>query len=196
MKSMFRIINVICIALMFSFANAQPLPVPPNALPIIDTADELKGATLVQALRSGGFVMYMRHALQIPPVSDKCIGNSLTPVGEEQARNVGAALGALKIPVGVVHSSEVCRSRDTARLLGLGPYEISADLNPGGMPPGVDIDAARMRQLAQLPPRGTNTVLVSHLHGSIKREAWMHLELAEIIVYRPDGGAGRRRWRG
>ena len=60
------------------------------------------------------------------------------------------------------------------------------------MPLGADIDAARMRQLAQSPPRGANTVLVSHLHGSIKREAWMHLELAEIIVYRPDGKGGTK----
>ena len=55
---------------------------------------------------------------------------------------------------------------------------------------GFDVSAARIRQLKEAPPRGTNTLLVSHVHGSLKKEEWMHLEIAEIIVYRPDGKGG------
>lgn len=165
----------------------DPPAVAPETLPVVDAARELKGRALVDALRGGGYVLYMRHALQFPPKASGCESKNLTPVGEEQARTVGAAIRELKIPIGVVRSSEPCRNLDTARLLGLGAFEITQDLNPGGMPPGFDSGAARFRQLIEMPPRGTNTLLVSHVHGSKKKEEWMHLEIAEIIVYRPDG---------
>lgn len=164
-------------------APAVALPV----LPVVDPAQELKGRALVEALRNGGHVLYMRHALQIPPTTEKCDFPSLTPIGEEQARRVGAAIRELKIPVGQVRSSQSCRNRDTARLLGLGDYEITEDLNPGGVREGFDVGAARFRHLTEVPPRGTNTLLVSHVHGSKNKAEWMHLEIAEIIVYRPDG---------
>ncbi len=110
----------------------------------------------------------------------------VAPVGEEQARAVGAAIRELKIPIGQLRSSQICRNRDSARRLGLGEYEISDDLNPVGMRKGFDVGPARMRQLIEMPPRGTNTLLVLHVHGSKNKAEWMHLELAEIIVYRPD----------
>lgn len=172
-------------------AVAPPPPptpvVPAVVLPLVNPADELKGKALVEALRGGGYVLYMRHALQIPPTTEKCEGPSLTPVGEEQARKVGEVIRELKIPIGRIRSSEPCRNRETARLLGLGTYEISIDLNPAGDNEGINAGAARQRQLAESPPPGTNTLLVSHIHGSKKKSEWMHLEIAEIIVYRPDG---------
>ncbi len=186
---------ILKIALAFSMLMSTLLmaqiapPVPPAipVLPLVDPANELKGAKLVDALRGGGYVLYMRHALQIPPTTEKCDTSNLTPVGEEQARTVGAALRELKIPIGTLRSSQPCRNRDTARLLGFGPYELTDDLNPAGLREGFDVSAARARQLQETPPRGTNTLLVSHVHGSVKKEEWMHLEIAEIIVYRPDG---------
>ena len=161
--------------------------VAPVTLPVVDAVRELIGKTLLDALRAGGYVLYMRHALQFPPKADGCEPKNLTPVGEEQARTVGAAIRELKIPIGVVRSSEPCRNLDTARLLGFGAFEITEDLNPGGMREGFDTGAARIRQLTEMPARGTNTLLVSHVHGSKNKAEWMHLEIAEIIVYRPDG---------
>lgn len=161
-----------------------------DALPLVLPVHELKGAALVEALRKGGFVLYMRHALQIAPKSGPCDGSNLTATGEEQARTVGRALRALRIPIGLVLSSEPCRNLDTARLLGFGEFEITIDLNPGGMPEGFDGGAARTRRLAEMPRAGTNTILVSHLHGSRNKSEWLHLELAEIIVHRPDGKGG------
>ena len=161
------------------------VPVPPT-LPIVDPARELKGLALVEALRRGGFVLYMRHA-ETGLVTEKCDQSNLSPVGEENARNVGAALRELKIPIGAVRSSQPCRCADTARLLALGPVEITEDLNPIAPREGFDIGAARAKRLAETPLAGTNTVLVSHLHGSRKKEEWLHLGMAEIIVFRPEG---------
>lgn len=174
---------------------APPLPPPHTvfapALPLVYPADELKGRALIEALRGGGYVLYMRHALQIPPTTEKCDTPGLTQVGEEQARKVGSAIRELKIPIGRLRSSEPCRNRDTARLLGLGEYEISQDLNPVAAREGIDIGVARQKQLAESPPSGTNTLLVSHVHGSLKKVEWMHLEIAEMIVYWPDGKGGK-----
>lgn len=174
---------------------ATPLPagtpdaptVAPVAPPLVNAAQELKGRALVDALRGGGYVLYMRHALQFPPKTTGCEPKNLTPVGEEQARTVGAAIRELKIPIGVVRSSEPCRNLDTARLLGFGAFEVTEALNPGGMREGFDVHAARFKQLIEMPPGGKNTLLVSHVHGSRNKAEWMHLEIAEIIVYRPDG---------
>lgn len=167
---------------------AAPAPAEtPPALPLVEKSNEIAGAKLIEALRNGGYVLYMRHAAQIPPKSMECESVNLTPVGIEQARKVGAALRDLKIPIGRLLTSEPCRNIDTAKFLELGKYEITQDLNPGGMPQGFNPGPPRMRQLATPPAAGSNTLLVSHLHGSKDKTEWMHLELAEIIVYRPDG---------
>jgi phosphohistidine phosphatase SixA len=131
--------------------------------------------------------LYMRHALQIPPADKEvCDKPSLQAEGEAQSRKVGAAMRALNIPVSQVKSSEPCRSRDTARLLDLGNVEITTDLNPLGSRKDAETIAGRKRLLAQQPAKGTNTVLVSHVHGSATLEDRMQLEIAEIIVFRPD----------
>ena len=72
------------------------------------------------------------------------------------------------------------------RLLGLGAVDITEELNPVAPRPGFDLAAARMKRLNEIPVAGTNTLLVSHMHGSIKKEEWIHLEMAELIVYRPN----------
>ena len=166
----------------------QAPQLPPPQLPIIDPAKELKGAALIEALRKGGFVLYMRHA-ETGVVTEKCERSNLSAIGEENSRAVGSALRELNIPIGAVASSEPCRCADTARLLGFGTVDITEDLNPIAPRPGFDIGAARMKRLNEMPATGTNTMLVSHLHGSIKKEEWIHLQMAEVIVYRPDGRA-------
>jgi hypothetical protein len=194
----FILISCLLLAAQWSIAQAPaPVPAPsaaepapaekPPAIPVVEKANEIAGARLVEELRKGGYVLYMRHAAQIPPKSDVCDALNLTPVGEEQARKVGAALRDLKIPISRLLTSEPCRNVDTARLLDLGKYEITKDLNPGGLPPGFNPGPPRMQQLAAVPPAGGNALLISHIHGSKDKSEWMHLELAEIIVYRPDG---------
>ena len=167
---------------------SQAPAVAPSPLPIVDPANELKGIALVEALRKGGFVLYMRHA-ETGSLAEKCDENSLTAIGIENARIVGAALRDLRIPVGNVRSSVPCRTYMTAVTLGLGAVDITEDLNPIAPREGFDIGAARTKRLSETPVAGKNTVLVSHMHGSRKKEEWMHLQLGEIIVFRPDANA-------
>lgn len=160
------------LAMLCATAWAQPSPagVPKNPL---------GGSALVEALRGGGYVLFMRHAQQLPdkPEREKvdCDENRLAPAGIEQARKVGGHLRRLGIPIAHVWASEYCRARQTASLLGVGNVEVTPDLNMTERFP------ERRARIATAPPDRTNVVLVSH--GQV--------EIAEVAVYRPDprGGA-------
>ena len=181
-------------------AAVQPAP----NIALIDAAKELKGATLLQALRKGGYNLYMRHAvsnigqdgnlIQTPQWWDNCaIQRNIADAGREQARKVGDAMISLKIPISQVLTAQFCRTRDTGHAMGLGPIEITEDLNHQiGQRIGFDVNAARFRQLAEAPAKGTNRILVSHTHGSPKPEERIMstLQEVEIVVYQPDNKGG------
>jgi hypothetical protein len=166
----------------------QPPAPPPSQVPKVDPSKALTGAALVEALRRGGYVMYMRHA-QYRRATEECNEPNLDSIGEEQARKVGAALRERRIPVGVVRVSRLCRAIETARLLEAGPVEVTPDLLPSKKTEAA-LHAARRRLLAETPRRGTNTILVSHVHEGEDPNDELRLQLCEIIVFRPDGQGG------
>lgn len=155
--------------------------------PFVDPAQELKGLALVKALRAGGFVLFMRHALTGWPKPSCPDEAALIEEGEDQARTVGAALRELKVPITVVRASETCRAKDTARLVDMGQVRTSADLNPTSMRPPVADYAQQFKYLLETPPDGGNALLVSHVQGSQKLEERILIEPAEIVVYRSRG---------
>jgi phosphohistidine phosphatase SixA len=173
-------------------------------IPLIDAGKELKGAALLQALRKGGYNLYMRHGsatigqdgnlAQVPMWWENCtIQRNLSDVGREQARKVGAFIRELKIPVSQVLTSQFCRNRETGYGMSLGPIEVTEDINHQiGQRIGFDVNAARFKQLAETPAKGTNRVLVSHTHGSPRTEERImgSIQEAEIVVYKPDGKGG------
>jgi phosphohistidine phosphatase SixA len=179
---------------------AQSLP-PPTANPLFNPGTELRGEALVARLQKGGYVLYMRHAVStvgsdgalttVPDWWFKCdVQRNISDAGRLQARKVGGAIRLLNIPIAEIKTSQFCRARDTAHELGLGPIEITEDLNHVvGQRVGFDVNIARYGHLLRVPDQGTNTLLVSHTHGSPKAEerAMGSIGEAEIIAYRPDG---------
>ena len=179
---------------------AQPAP---NQI-LIAPDREIKGMQLIQALRNGGYNLYMRHAqatigqdgnlLQTPNWWDNCaIQRNMSDAGREQARKVGGGISALKIPVNLVIAAQFCRTRETGHLLGLGPIEVTEDMNHQiGQRAGFDVNAARFRRIAEMPPKGMNNMLISHTHGSPRPEERIMggIQEAEVVVYRPDGKGG------
>jgi phosphohistidine phosphatase SixA len=172
-------------------AQAGSSTLPPNLPPhpLVDPARELKGAALIDALRAGGFILYLRHT-DTGRVTRDCVESNLSPAGEEQAKRIGAVLRALKIPIGQIESSEVCRVQDTARLLGIGAVQTNEALNNMPKRPGHELHAARARRLALPAASGTNTLLVGHLMNGASSAERIALEIGEIIVFRPDGKGG------
>lgn len=160
-----------------------------QANPIIDPSVALADQALVTALRKGGFVLYLRHT-ETGAITEQCNVSNLSPNGAKVARDLGEQLKRLRIPVGRVVSSPVCRVQETAKLLGMGEVELSDDLAQAVKAPVADLYTARMRQLAVAPREGTNTIAVSHMHGGVPRYQTIELEFGEIIVFRRDGASG------
>ena len=170
-----------------SVVNNVPRPQYTN--PSINPSTELKGDALVEALRRGGYVLYLRHT-ENDTITEECNVSNLSDRGTQEAIRLGQALRAMKLPIGKILSSDICRVRDTARLLDVGNFEIVEDLSNDPKRSGRDVHAARMRLLATLPPARTNLLLVSHMHAGNSIEQKMELDLGEVIVFQPDGKGG------
>ena len=187
-------------AIVFAILTALLLhPQPPAC------AAELTGTALVDALRSGGFNLYFRHAAtdwsqqdRVTVVDDwlSCDPTrirQLSDPGREAARDIGAAMRRLRIPVNEVLASPYCRTMDTARLLGLGEVRPSNDVINlrvasyfGGRE---QVIATARRLLGTATVAGGNRVIVAH--GNVARDATpVFPNEAEAIVFRPDGRGG------
>jgi len=181
------------VAIASTLAAAQEAPkdtVTTQPVPVIDPANAISGRPLLDALRGGGYVLLMRHSKQ-GRFTETCKPEepNLTPEGQAQARKVGAALKELKIPIGSVRASMLCRAVETAELLDAGPVSRTPALNPGTRP-DKEIHAARQKLLAEPPKPGANTILVSHAHNSAVDAERVLYELGEMIAFRPDGRGG------
>jgi phosphohistidine phosphatase SixA len=170
-------------------AQSQTLSQLPSAQPLgllhptVRSEHELSGKALIDELRKGGYLLYMRHA-ETGRVTEQCGISNLTSVGEEEAKQIGAAIRALNIPVSEVWSSPACRVVDTARLLDLGNVKLTDDLAATSTNPVFDLASARQRRLDMKPVKGTNIILVSHMHGGKASHEWLHLAIGEIIIFR------------
>ena len=185
-------------AIVFAILTALLLhPQPPAC------AAELTGTALVDALRSGGFNLYFRHAAtdwsqqdRVTVVDDwlSCDPTrirQLSDPGRDAARDENAFI-ALEI-VNEVLASPYCRTMDTARLLGLGEVRPSNDVINlrvasyfGGRE---QVIATARRLLGTATVAGGNRVIVAH--GNVARDATpVYPNEAEAIVFRPDGRGG------
>lgn len=137
-------------------------------------ASELSSAELVEAMRDGGYVIFIRHAQtekdyadQIDAVMGDCsTQRTLSEAGWREAREIGAAFERLAIPVGDVVSSQYCRAWQTADLA-FGRHAMDADLNfePAEEYSPEQTTAMRERMVPHLskkPAAGTNSVIVGH----------------------------------
>lgn len=160
--------------------STQPYPYPK-----MEPARTLAGKALLDALRNGGYVLYMRHT-ETGTVTPECNASNLTPRGERDSARVGAALKSLAIPLNRIASSPVCRVQDTARTLGLGGFDLAEDLANVPPRPGYDFHAARGKLIATVPAKGKNTLLVSHMQSGNDISQAIYLDFGEIVIFRPD----------
>lgn len=129
-------------------------------------------ADSIELLEQPGHVLLLRHA-NAPgtgdpagmKLSDCSTQRNLDEVGRDQARALGQRLRAAGVTNARVYSSELCRCRETARLLDIGPVEALPALNSTvGRP-----EQERARQLQalrafmeKLPRDRGPVVLVTH----------------------------------
>jgi broad specificity phosphatase PhoE len=153
-----RLLLLVALALVAGCGEDEPAAPPPED-------------PLVQTLRDGGNVLVIRHATADAEINRQeqlrscLIQRNLTEAGKAQAREIGEGVRALRVPIGDVRASPLCRARDTARLA-FGRVTLDRDLvSPGVI--GTEADDRRRAELFRamvedLPPAGENTVLVTH----------------------------------
>jgi hypothetical protein len=181
-----------CTLTSFAFAQTD------TALP--SPKDALSGPALLNALRRGGYVIYIRHTSTdfgqndegMTSYEDCTKQRNLTDQGRAEARAIGAAVAKLQIPIGDVLASPFCRTLETARLV-FGRATPSPAVRGG---PAASENADRyadLRKLLSTPvPRGVNLAIASHGNPFRAVAGTPYLAEGEAAVIEPRGKEGFR----
>jgi hypothetical protein len=135
---------------------------------------------LVSSLKGGGYVIVLRHGAtddsqkDVYPFKfdDMSTQRQLSEKGRELARELGAALKKLAVPIGEVYTSRLNRAVETGRLLGgkdVSPVDELTDSGAGSAsamanPDGKNAKIGRaVRDLVNAPSKpGVNNLAVTH----------------------------------
>src|SRR5437667_4857849 len=164
-------------------------------------ADPPSPAELLPELRKGGYVLFIRHPKTNPDQADTDplhldnikAQRQLSDEGRKQAKSLGEAFRALKLPIDKVISSKFYRAQETAKLLDIGEVTVSLDVTEGGLVVSPRENERRAKALRELlstaPAEGKNLVIVSHkpnLQDAGGKE-FGDLREAEVVVFKPLG---------
>jgi phosphohistidine phosphatase SixA len=156
---------------------------------------------LISALRTGGYIIFMRHPKSNSDQADTDPLNldnikaqrQLTFEGRRQAQAIGEALRALKIPVGKVISSKFYRAYEAAKLLDVADVTTSIDVSEGGLVVSPNENNRRTKVLRQLlgtpPTDGKNMVIVSHKPNLVDAadKDFLDMDEGEAAIFQPQG---------
>jgi phosphohistidine phosphatase SixA len=168
--------------------------------------ESVSGANVAAAIRTGGYVILMRHASSPRSPPDVGMANADNPIHERQldevgrssAQTFGETLRKLGIPIGLVLSSPTYRALETIKFAQLGQATTFPQLGDSGQNMISDTSGARGAWLrakaAESPAPGKNTVIVTHfpnIEEAYPQDA-VGLADGEALILQPDGrGAAR-----
>lgn len=154
---------------------------------------------LLKQLRSGGYVLYMRHGNtdtsrpdRVPSVdlNDCSTQRPLTEEGRQVAADVGEAIRKARIPVGETFSSPLCRAKESAMAAFGEKYTVdnllmyTANMTTDEKQPVV----ARTRALLSAPvAAGSNRVLVAHAPNLMDLMGYFPKPEGTLVIFRPLG---------
>jgi hypothetical protein len=150
-------------------------------------------ASLVQKLRQGGYVLYLRHAStdfsqddsRMTSYADCSTQRNLTDKGRAEARGLGTEVKRLGIPIGAVYASPFCRTMETARLA-FGEPKPTNEVRGGPSRPDDPARYDPLRKLLATPPApGRNNVISSHGNPFFALFGPPYLAEGEIAVVEP-----------
>jgi broad specificity phosphatase PhoE len=171
-------------------------------------ADDAKLEELLPSLQQGGYVIVLRHGATDPQHADVYPLNyddmtkqrQLSEQGKEVARQTGAALNSLGIPLGKVYTSRLNRAVETSRLIAgkevIGKVVLndssmgSPSAMAGSSVTGNLRFATALRQLVNTrPDLHTNTVVVTHKTNiqDAFGKMWADIKEGESLLFKPDG---------
>lgn len=167
---------------------------------------------LLSELRRGGYVMFMRHPStdkdgkdkDLQKLDDCATQRNLNEEGRTVSKNIGDAIRSLKIKVGKVYTSELCRAKDAAKLMGFNDFNITKNLNLCYENAQLIIPVAENEKrilevrkiISKVPKKGNNTLIVSHRPNvedaartlDPNGKGFGDLAEAEMIVFKPQSG--------
>jgi phosphohistidine phosphatase SixA len=135
---------------------------------------------VILSLRGGGHVIVLRHFAadesqkDIYPFrfDDMTAQRQLSEKGRETAREVGAAIRKLGVPIGEIYTSKLNRAVETGRLMTGGDVSLLEALSDSGAgsasamanPEGKNAKAGQaLRDLVAAPPKaGANNLVITH----------------------------------
>lgn len=172
-------------------------------MPLHATAADL--SKIVPLLKRGGYVLVLRHGAtdesqkDIYPFvfDDMTKQRQLSDEGRNVAREMGASMKTLGIPIGQIYSSKLNRAIETGSLIAgaqitpvnvltdSGAGSASAMANPNGS--NTRIGNAIRALVNRAPATGTNTLLVTHKPNIADAfgKGLADVKEAETIIYQP-----------
>jgi phosphohistidine phosphatase SixA len=137
-------------------------------------------ANIILSLKDGGHVIVLRHFAtdesqkDVYPFrfDDMTAQRQLSEKGRETAREVGAAIKKLGVPIGEIYTSKLIRAVETGRLMtgeDVSPLEALSDSGAGSAsamanPEGKNAKGGQaLRDLVAAPPKaGANNLVITH----------------------------------
>lgn len=159
-------------------------------------------ATLLEQVRQGGFVLYMRHGPtdssrsdRLPEIdlSDCATQRPLTENGRRVAAYVGEQIRRARLPLGDAYASPMCRTRETAEAAFRRVFIFdegllyTANLTDVQKRPKI----ALTRKLLSMPvASGTNRIIVAHGPNLVDVMDYFVQPEAALVIVRPLGENG------
>ena len=150
--------------------------------------------SIVAKLREGGLVLYLRHTstdfsqndTAMKSYEDCANQRNLTDKGRAEAREIGAHVKRLGIPIGEVLASPFCRTMETARLA-FGKARKMNEVRGGPARPEDPGRYDELRKLLSSPVPKANRVISSHGNPFHAVAGPPYLAEGEMAVLRPEG---------
>jgi phosphohistidine phosphatase SixA len=171
-----KALSALLVACILPFASLAGAATPPaTAVPPVPTFVE-KPITgeLLNEIRKGGFILYMRHGItdnsrpdRVPSVdiNDCNTQRPLSDAGRDLMKRVGQSLRDAKIPLGKILVSPMCRTKESAQLAIGDKFEIveslmySANMTREEKKPRIEA----LKKLLLVPvAKGGNTLMLAH----------------------------------
>ena len=143
-------------------------------------------------------MLYFRHAstdfsqndAKMTSYEDCANQRNLTDQGRAEAREIGAQVKRLRIPIGEVLASPFCRTMQTARLA-FGKAQPMNEVRGGPSRPDDPARYDPLRKILSTPPSGrTNTVVSSHGNPFHAIAGPPYLAEGEMAMVQPRADAG------
>lgn len=183
-----------------------------TSLSMAQTSTTIPSAELLAQLRQGGYVIFMRHPqtdknskdVDLQKLDDCATQRNLSDEGRTVSKTVGDAMRSLKIKVGKVYTSEFCRAKEAAKLMGFNEAKVTKNLNLCYNDAKLVIPVAENEKrvsevrkiISKAPKKGSNTLIVSH-RPNVEDAARMldpngkgfgDVAEAEMVVFQPQSG--------